>query len=309
MAGSLTPPIPPLPLRPRGGWQTPDLLSQTLSSGSLYLSILLRRFRFVVMDIRIILNPGAVGTPQSSSKVLKKTPRQGTPTSEKSYLGSATTNQRGASSRSSPASASSPRKSKTKTSSLVKNSSTALRQQPPARSPSTRQSRPRKRRVTTQEEEAEGSGANLTASTKKRRSSTQSHSSSNSASAAAAPPSSPSLSNLLLFRAKQQHARESVSGPPGSPRRSIMDVVMDMKGEESQEADVLVLIADSRSSERRGYGVLTTDEGIKAYWEDQAIIWHGVGGISLSPVVTHFPVSMERSTASAAAEEGEYLEV
>lgn len=114
---------------------------------------------------------------------------------------------------------------------------------------------------------------------------------------------SPSLASLLLSRAKQHIELEVVT--LGRRTRSIMDVVMDLKGAggECQE-DVLMFIA-KRSQDasylRRDY-TLTDDEGLEAYWADQAAIWDGAmnsgsdsdGGLLL----TRFPVSMERSTAT-----------
>ncbi|KAJ7752810.1 hypothetical protein DFH07DRAFT_825045 [Mycena maculata] len=120
------------------------------------------------------------------------------------------------------------------------------------------------------------------------------HSSASTASAA-----SPSLASLLLSRAKQHIAAEAVA--LGGRTRSIMDVVMDMKGEgrECREDEKLMFIAapshDASSYLRRDHA-LTDDEGLEAYWADQAAIWDGAMDASEDVLLSRFPISMERST-------------
>ncbi|KAJ7087405.1 hypothetical protein C8R43DRAFT_1142345 [Mycena crocata] len=233
------------------------------------------------MDIRIILNPGAVGTPPKT-QVGKKTPRRGTPTSEQGSPGSATHRR---SLRSSSAGAS-----------VRKSYATPIRRhsslrQPPS-TPLVRQSRPKRQHLYGEDTPEPRSP------TKRGRSSTHSSSARSSTTSAA----SPSLASLLLSRAKQHVELEAVT--LGRRTRSILDVVMDLKGPavEYQE-DVLMFIAD-RSQEaaclRRDY-VFTSGEGLEAYWADQAAIWDGARYSAEEEDVlslTRFPVSMERSTAT-----------
>lgn len=79
-----------------------------------------------------------------------------------------------------------------------------------------------------------------------------------------------------------------------------MDVVMDLKGPAVEfTEDALQSIQEwsqDASFLRRDY-VFTDDEGLEAYWADQAAIWDGARG-SPEDAVARFPVSMERSTAT-----------
>ncbi|KAJ7682475.1 hypothetical protein DFH06DRAFT_1389099 [Mycena polygramma] len=272
------------------------------------------------MDIHIILNPGAVGTPPKAQHSSKKKILASTPTSAQSSPGSAIR-----------------RRSSLRSSSVKKSyatpSSTPIGRRHPRTSPSplVRQSRPKKR------------VEERTNARRGRSNSTSTHSSSRAGSLESAASgdtaASSSRARMLLSRAKQQVATASALGRT----RSVMDVVMDLKvqgpaGEsELEDAEVFMLIEDrsstredaslsyhrnnyysDRNSNSNVYAhskdnnnnyVLTDAEGLAAYWAEQAAIWmdRGVyGGFDLfdnddddaSVPLTRFPVSMERSTAT-----------
>ncbi|KAJ7129354.1 hypothetical protein C8R44DRAFT_907701 [Mycena epipterygia] len=255
----------PIPLRLR---LTVDREMQVVGSArSFYRFIPSHSIR--VMDIHIILNPGAVGTPPTAQS--SKTHR-GTPSSVRSSPGSVVHRR---SLRSSSAGAS---VQKSYATPLKRHSS--LRQPPSG--PLLRQSRTRKRI-----EEA----PKPRTPTKRGRSSTYSSSAGSSTASA-------SLANILLTRAKQHVALEAVT--LGRRTRSVMDVVMDLKGPAVEfTEDALQSIQEwsqDASFLRRDY-VFTDSEGLEAYWADQAAIWDGARGSS-EDAVTRFPVSMERSTAA-----------
>ncbi|KAJ7490279.1 hypothetical protein B0H11DRAFT_1018428 [Mycena galericulata] len=269
------------------------------------------------MDIRIILNPGTVGIPangQSSKQLKKKTPRRGYVSPIRRYYWFSGANLRCAaacriptSEQSSPGSVIHRRSSLRSSSAGVpghKSYATPITRhsslrQPPS-SPLLRQSRPKKR-VAREEEEVP---ATRTSTTRRRRDST--HSSSAGSSTASAASRTPSHASLLLSRAKQHVALEAVA--LGRRTRSIMDVVMDLKGAQDgagQEDGVLMFMAPADRGDqdasylrlRRDY-VLTADEGLEAYWADQAAIWDGAMDAEAGVLLTRFPVSMERSTAT-----------
>ncbi|KAJ6490275.1 hypothetical protein C8R47DRAFT_1215139 [Mycena vitilis] len=271
------------------------------------------------MDIHIILNPGAVGTPPKAQHPSKKKILASTPTSAQSSPGSAIR-----------------RRTNLRSSSVKKSyarpSSTPIGRRHPRTSPSplVRQSRPKKR------------VEERTNARRERSNSTSTHSSSRAGSLESAASgdtaaSSSSRARLLLSRAKQQVATASALGRT----RSVMDVVMDLKvqgptgASELEDAEVLMLIED-RSSTREDASyhrnncysdrnsnsnvyphsknnnnnyVLTDAEGLAAYWAEQAAIWMdrgACGGFDLSDnddddasvPLTRFPVSIERSTAT-----------
>ncbi|KAF7352497.1 hypothetical protein MVEN_01214600 [Mycena venus] len=329
------------------------------------------------MNIHIILNPGAVGTPSNAqlSKKQKKQSRSGTPTSAELLQsspgsGSATAIHRRSSLRAKSQSKSSSNEftvglgsrslQKKKSyddatpATLIhpirqRHSSTTVRQpQPPASSPLVRQSRTSKR-VVELELGFEGDAPPPPKGGRRRRGSTSTHSSMSSAGSPAAMFESvhsrapPSRASLLLSRAKEHVALEAIA--LGRRSRSMMDVVMDLKGpaEEEDEDGVVMFIQDrSRSRHasnasylghdyldasysylrRRGKNdssgyVLTDDDGLAAYWEEQAAIWMhvDVGGAAsgfhsnanansdsgsdwTEVALTRFPMSMERSTAA-----------
>ncbi|KAJ6515556.1 hypothetical protein C8R45DRAFT_1140054 [Mycena sanguinolenta] len=316
------------------------------------------------MDIRIILNPGAVGTPhsnaQSKKQNLKKKQkgyvspigdligcpklisgiyRSRTPTSRQSSPGSAIARRSSlrATSSTRSYSNSTPSQKSYATPTPIHPIRCGVRQAPS--SPLVRQSRTRKRVL----ELGSGFEGDATTPPKRGRSSTSTHSSRSSAGSLESAASAPSRASLLLSRAKQHVALEAVA--LGRRSRSMMDVVMDLKGPgeleleyHQEDSGVLMLIDDRRRSHRhdgsrfgrdyllteshsylrrrdgKGEYVLTDDEGLAAYWADQAAIWmHTTGGggggssgsdsnsnsdSDCSEVVwTRFPMSMERSTA------------
>ncbi|KAJ6539665.1 hypothetical protein B0H19DRAFT_368608 [Mycena capillaripes] len=292
------------------------------------------------MDIHIILNPGAAGTPPKAQQSKKPKPF---PTSVQSSPGSAI--HRRSSLRSSSTSEAPGRKSY----------ATPIGRHPtpsPLRaSPLLRQARPRKR-VLCAEDAAPAPTHTKRARSNSNSTSRSTHSSRSSAGSgsleSAATTASLTRASLLLTRAKQHVAREA-SFALGRQTRSMMDIVMDLKGpareyqEHRDSSNVFMLIGDRSSREdasclRRGennkcnydydysygygYGysynynhcVLTDDEGLAAYWAGQAAIWMDGEGFSVDDdpdnndnkdnnyrsgvLLTRFPVSMERSTAT-----------
>ncbi|KAJ7631760.1 hypothetical protein B0H17DRAFT_1150182 [Mycena rosella] len=258
------------------------------------------------MDIHIILNPGAVGTPpKAQQQSSKKTPRRGTPTSSPNSPGSAIQRR---SLRSASTGAAAVQKSKPYATAPPLKRHSSLRhahgQAPPSlrvRQAGTTNS---KRGLHGYGEDAAAAAATPTptrdprARHHTRRGSTYSSSAGSSATTASAP--SPSLASLLLSRAKQHVALEA-AGALGRRTRSIMDVVMDLKGPAvAYEEDVLLFIAERTHDIdapylRRDYA-FTDDGGLAAYWADQAVIWDG--GAREEDALIGFPVSMERSTAA-----------
>jgi hypothetical protein len=131
---------------------------------------------------------------------------------------------------------------------------------------------------------------------------------------------------LLLSRAKQHVALEAVT--LGRRTRSMMDVVMDLKGPGVFMFDFVADRTQDASYRHRDYAsyhsyasysylgrdnsynyALTDAEGLEAYWAEQAAIWTDGARIDSADLNsdsdaevtlarTRFPVSMERSTAS-----------
>ncbi|KAJ7498612.1 hypothetical protein FB451DRAFT_1384414 [Mycena latifolia] len=243
-----------------------------------------------VMDIHIILNPGAIGTPPKAQSS-KKTPRRGTPTNEQSSpgLGSAI-HRRSLRSSSLGAAATKPYATPIQRHSSLRHGQTPL-------SPLLRQSRTRKHGLF---EEAPATAAKPREGARRGRSSTHSSSAGSSTTTSA---TSPSLASLLLSRAKQHVELEAVT--LGRRTRSIMDVVMDLKGPAvAYQEDVLMFIAERTHDApylRKEYAFTADDGGLAAYWADQAAIWDGANwqdADAPEDILTRFPVSMERSTAA-----------
>ncbi|KAK7062005.1 hypothetical protein R3P38DRAFT_683665 [Favolaschia claudopus] len=291
-----------------------------------------RTHSFISMDIHIILNPDAAGTPSSKSNAQSKKKQtskakltrgrgSGTPTSARSSPGSAAVSQRRSSQRGTPKSATpsgSAEKSydvyATSTSPPIRQRSSSARQQSRS-SPLVRQSRPRKRALEV------GLGFEYDASTSapkqkgRERSavSTRSVESSESghSSATAGDESNASASSrarLLLSRAKEHVQLEAIAL---GRSRSMMDVVMDLKGETEDGEGALVMVVDQdrkasypdASSYLQNDYALTNNEQLATYWATQAAIWvpHFNSSPSSSNLNPHrkklaFPTSMERST-------------
>ncbi|KAJ7368647.1 hypothetical protein DFH08DRAFT_831888 [Mycena albidolilacea] len=260
-----------------------------------------------IMDIHIILNPGAVGTPsksnaQSNKKQPQKpqTPPRGsrTPTSVDNSPGPAI-HRRSSGRTKTPSTRATPLRSyATPTPTPTRRS--RPRQAPP--SPLVRQPRPRKRVLELE------LGAEAPPKRRRRRSSTRSSRSSVESTATTAS-GAPSRASILLSRAKQHVALEAVA--LGRRSRSMMDVVMDLKGPPGElEYYASYLGRDYYDLRRDNNGeyVLTDEEGLAAYWADQAAIWMpgfhandnntSDSDSDWSESATRFPMSMERSTAA-----------
>ncbi|KAJ7094466.1 hypothetical protein B0H15DRAFT_123640 [Mycena belliarum] len=245
------------------------------------------------MDIRIILNPGALGPPpkgkaqQQPQPSKKKPPRRGTPTVQSS-AGSAIAVQRRRLSLRSASTGAPARKNPQANATPVKRHASLRheRASPPLR----------KARATKRERGLHGEDFKLDTPLISSRAAprTGRHSSTRSSSAAtSASRHSPSRASLLLSRAKERVALEVGARGHTGRTRSIMDVVMDLKGD-AYEEDALLRIAEPR----RDYYAFTSDGGgLAAYWADQAAIWAAGDASQGVPVLTRFPVSMERSTA------------
>ncbi|KAK7054153.1 hypothetical protein R3P38DRAFT_3171711 [Favolaschia claudopus] len=282
------------------------------------------------MDIHIILNPDAVGTPSSKSNAQSKkkqtskaklTRGRGTPTSARTSPGSAAVSQRRSSQRGTPKSATpsgSAEKSydvdATPTSTPIRQRSSSARQQSRS-SPLVRQSRPKKRGLEV------GLGFEYDASTSapkqkgRERSAVSTRSvespESGHSSATAGDESNASASSrarLLLSRAKEHVQFEAIAL---GRSRSMMDVVMDLKGETEDGEGAVVMVVDQdrkasypdASSYLQNDYALTNNEGLATYWATQAAIWvphfnSSPSGSNLSPnrKKLAFPTSMERST-------------
>lgn len=108
------------------------------------------------------------------------------------------------------------------------------------------------------------------------------------------PPVPLSHARLLLSRARQCIELETdwLGRKP-----SIMDFILNLKSPATNYDDLLIDALDRsrQSCPLHRTNDFTDERSLDTYWADQALIWNGVH--SVADVVTHFPVSTERSTA------------
>ncbi|CAK5275431.1 unnamed protein product [Mycena citricolor] len=240
----------------------------------------------LAMDIQVILNPGAAGSPLKYQH--ETLSRRGTPLQKQSSRRSVRSSSPRLSYRTKSKPTAEPHDVAPSSPAPIAKRSSSLRESDLSAATRFEQLSTRKRPSSVL--------AMLSATTTKRArrdSSSHSHSSSN-----ATATSCQTTASMLLSRARQHVARERETVPLGQRTLSIMDVVMDLKGPTVADNDeFLQAIIDSarRTRCRWNYRFLTQQD-VDSYWQDQAAICSS--GEPASAVLSHFPVSSERLTAT-----------